>query len=156
MIYKVERTISAFFTEYGITSDDDDLMFIVNSQFIAGKRVIRLFDSEDLELYQIRQVLPAFEPTFVLYFQGQQVGQIKKVFSFDEVRFQIISRHGPFIIEGDLLANEYMIINSEMEIIAAVSNDYFDEPDSYGVEIDDDEDDVFIMALLSVVDFLLN
>ncbi len=156
MIYKIERTISGFFTEYGITSEDDDLLFIVNSQFMAGKRRIRLFDIDDIELFRAEQVLPAFEPTFNIYIKDQQIGQIKKKFSFNEIRFQIVSRYGPFIIEGDLLGNEYLIINSDLETIAAVSEDYTDEVGTYGVEIEEGEDEIFLLALMTVVDFILN
>lgn len=156
MIYKIERTISGFFTEYGITNEDDDLMFIVNSQFMAGRRRIRLFDIDDFELFRVEQVVPSFEPTFNIYIKNEPFGQIKKMFSFEDIRFQIVSRYGPFIIEGDLLGNEYLIINSDLEPVAAISEDYGDEVGTYGVEIDEGEDDVFLLALMTVVDFLLN
>lgn len=156
MIYKIERTISGFFTEYGITSEDDDLMFIVNSQFMAGKRRIRLFDIEDNELFRVEQILPSFEPAFNIYIKDQHIGQIKKIFDFNDIRFQIVSRYGPYIIEGDTLSNEYLIINSDLEPVAAVSEEFFDEEEVYGVEIDEGEDDVFLLALMTVVDFLLN
>lgn len=156
MIYKIERTVSGFFTEYGITSESDDLMFIVNSQFIGGRRVIRLFDIDDMELSRVHQMIPSFEPTFDIYIKNQYYGQVKKIFSFDEVRFQIISRTGPYIIEGDLLGNDYMIINAELELVATVSEDYTDEQGIYGVDIEEGEDEVFILALMTVVDFILN
>ena len=85
----------------------------------------------------------------------RQLAVVKKKFAFFHQRFKIDSIYGEYTLEGlDVFAHSYKVTKNGITV-ASVSKKFFSMTDSYGVEISGEEDDVFILALVIVLDQVL-
>lgn len=108
-------------------------------------------------LIKIQQELLHLHPTFNILSarnedSDRQLAVVKKKFSFLHHKFNIDSAYGQYSLEGlDIFGHSFTLVKNG-RVIATVSKKFFSLSDSYGVEIVDDEDHVFILALVIVLD----
>ena len=82
----------------------------------------------------------------------QQLATIKKKFAFFHERFKIDSTYGEYMLEGlDVFAHAFTL-TKDGQTVAVVSKKFFAYSDTYGVEIIGNEDDIFILALVIILD----
>jgi uncharacterized protein YxjI len=80
---------------------------------------------------------------------------VKKKFSLIHPKFDIESVYGQYSIEGlDIFAHSF-ILKKQGQVVATISKAFFSLADTYGVEIAANEDQVFILSLVIVIDQVL-
>jgi len=139
-VIKDEAGIERFFVDGKAFSLGDKLSF----QDMAGR-----------ELAFIQQKLLSWGPTYEIYRDGVLSAVVKKeLFTFFKCRFSV-DVPGPDDpeVEGDFLDHEYCFRRGG-DVIAAVSKQWFNWSDTYGVEIADGQDDVLILAATVVIDLV--
>jgi uncharacterized protein YxjI len=94
-------------------------------------------------------------PEYTIYTSGQPIATAKKEFTLFKPRFNIWSAYGDYTIEGNFLGMDFSIFKSGKQV-AQVSKRWFSFGDTYGVDITDDEDYAFILALVIVIDQALH
>lgn len=156
MFYEIEKHIPNILNTIEITDDEGEVVYEVDSRLILNKRIIRFYNSEDELVSNIERVIPSFEPRYTIVIEGQQIGELVKEFTFFEPRVHIISEYGPIISTGDMVGLEFQLLDENAVVLAQVSDDLTEDEDTYGVEIDDEADELFILCLLMVIDVLLN
>ena len=108
-------------------------------------------------LIKIQQELMHLHPTYNILSarsgdSDRQLAVVKKKFAFFHQKFKIDSVYGEYMLEGlDVFAHSYKVMKNGL-IVATVSKKFFSMTDAYGVEIGGEEDDVFILALVIVLD----
>ncbi|WP_089284196.1 LURP-one-related/scramblase family protein [Anaerovirgula multivorans] len=80
---------------------------------------------------------------------------MKKEFAFFKPRFVIESTIGNCTMEGNILSHNFEIHKGN-KMVATVNKKWFAFADTYGADIADDEDQPFILALVSVIDQVLH
>lgn len=156
MFYEIEKHIPNILNTIEIIDDEGEVAFEVDSRLLLNKRIIRFYNSEDELVSHIERVIPSFEPRFRIFIEGQQIGELVKEFTFFEPRVHIISEYGPIISTGNMVELEFQLLDENAGLLANVSDDLTEDEDTYGVEIDDEADELFILCLLMVIDVLLN
>ncbi len=156
MFYEIEKHIPNILNTIEIIDDEGEVAFEVDSRLLLNKRIIRFYNSEDELVSHIERVIPSFEPRFRIFIEGQQIGELVKEFTFFEPRVHIISEYGPIISTGNMVDLEFQLLDENAGLLANVSDDLTEDEDTYGVEIDDEADELFILCLLMVIDVLLN
>ena len=66
-------------------------------------------------------------------------------------KFNVKSKFGEFKIEGNFRSREFKIKKGH-QLVATISKKFFSVGDKYGVKIEENQDDAFIVALAIVVD----
>lgn len=108
----------------------------------------------------IRQKLAHFHANFKIsstrpYDFGQELAVAKKKFGFLHDRFKIHSVYGDYSLEGlDILSHSFALIKNGRKV-ASINKKYFAFSDTYDVEVDGNEDQPFVLALVIVVDQVL-
>jgi len=135
---KDERGKDAYFVDGKALSFGDKLSF----QDMSGK-----------ELVYIEQKLLNLSPTYELWRGDQMLAEVKReLFSFIHHRFTVdVPGPDDLEAEGDFLDHEYAFTRCG-KVVATVSKRWFSWTDTYGIEIDDKEDAVLILASAVVVD----
>ena len=94
-----------------------------------------------------------WSPTYELWRGDQMLAEVKReLFSFIHHRFTVdVPGPDDLEAEGDFLDHEYAFTRGG-KIVATVSKRWFAWTDTYGIEVDDKEDAVLVLASAVVVD----
>jgi uncharacterized protein YxjI len=107
------------------------------------------------ELAVIDQKLLSFGPQYEIIRDGRIVATVKKhLFTFFRHKFTV-DVPGPDDLEaaGNFLDHEYTFERGGREV-ARVSKKWFRLSDTYGIDIDEGQDDVLILASAVVIDLV--
>lgn len=155
MRFVVRQKIWTFGDDFIIKDEYGREHFIVKGKVFSLGDKLRLYTMDGRELYYIEQKLFRLLPEYNIYHQGRAIATIKKEFTFFRPRFNISSVMGNYSIEGNFLGMEFSILKSGVPV-AHVSKRWFSWSDTYGVDISDNEDYAFILALVIVIDQVLH
>lgn len=156
MYFEIEKHLPGFSDTISVFDEDGDLIYEVDSRLILNKRIIRVYDANDALISIVERKESIVEPSFNIFVHGKLVGELVKEFTFFEPRFHIISDFGPIIAKGNLIDLDFKLLDSEGDILAIVSDSLSDEEDNYGVEMDEEIEMAFMIALLITIDVQLN
>jgi uncharacterized protein YxjI len=140
-----------------ITDDRGGEAYFVDGKLIALGRRLEIKDPESREvLAVIQQRLIALLPTFEIHLpHGVNVTLAKRISLLTD-RLKIdVPGPGDLEVYGDLFHHEYTISRNRREI-AHVSKRWVALVDSYGVEVEEGEDPLLILASAVVIDELLD
>lgn len=128
-------------------------LFIVRSQLLSFGKKLRILDLEGNELCYIEQKVFRFMPEYDIYIGGEHIANVKKKFAFFRNDFQISSSVSNYYVEGDFWAHEFGLYK-DGGLIARISKQFFSFTDTYGVDIDDRQDQIGTLALAIVIDMV--
>ena len=151
--YQLNQKVFALGDNYAICDENGVERAIVKSKlFSVGKKLL-LEDAAGNELLRIQQRLFTLGAAYEIWQQEKQLAVVKKhLFTFFKCRFTV-DVPGPDDLEatGSFLEHEYTFSRGARDV-ATVSKRFFSFGDCYGVEIEDGEDDVLILASAIVID----
>jgi uncharacterized protein YxjI len=155
MRYAIKQKIFSFGDSFTIRDEAGNDCYTVKGKVFALGDKLRIYDMDGRELVYIEQKLFRFLPEYSIFYNGQLYATVKKEFTFFKPRFQIHSTMAEYTAEGNLWGMDFSILKNG-KLAALVSKKWFAWSDTYGVEISDSEDPVFILALVIVLDQVLH
>ncbi len=129
-----------------------DRFYIEGSAFTIPKQ-FRILDASGGELLLLQKRLFSFMPTYDILRHGELAASITKEISFFTARYRIDG--SPFSVEGDFFAHDYTILRDGVPC-AYISKEWFTWGDSYMLDNPSGEDEVMLLAILIVIDFVLS
>jgi uncharacterized protein YxjI len=152
MRYLMKQKLFAFGEDFIIKDETGRDVFFVDGKVWSIGDKLSFQDMSGNELASIRQRLLSWGPTYEITWSGGAATVKKHLFTFFTCKFTV-DVPGPDDLEakGDLLDHEYAFVRGDREV-ARVSKRWFALRDVYGVEIDQGEDDVLILASAVVID----
>jgi uncharacterized protein YxjI len=140
-----------------ITDEAGRQVYFVDGKLISLGRRLEIKDPSSGEvLAVIQQRLIALLPTYEIHLPDRVNVTISKRLSLLTDRLKIdVPGPGDLDVHGDLFHHEYAIDRGGREV-ARVSKRWISLVDSYGVEIDEGEDYLLILASAVVIDELLD
>ena len=153
MRYLMKQKLFAFGDDFIIRDADDRDVFLVDGKAFALGNQLSFQDMEDRELAFIKEKLLSWGPTYEIYRNGALAAVVKKeLFTFFNCTFTVdVPGPDDLTAEGDFADHEYVFKRGDRPV-ASVSKQWFTFSDTYGVEMDDDEDAVLILASTVVID----
>jgi len=151
MRYIIRQKIFSLGDSFTIKDEFGNDIYIARSQILSFGKKLRIFDLSGNELCYIEQRLFRFMPEYNIYIYGQFVANVKKKFSLFKNDFEITSPGDRYYVDGNFLAREFNIYRHG-RIIARISKKFFTFSDTYGIDIDDSQDQITILALAIVID----
>lgn len=154
MRYLMRQKMFSFGDDFVIKDADGNDRFIVDGKvFSIGNKLAFEDARTKKELARIEQKLIALTPTYEIVREGKVVAVVKKsMFTVFSCKFTV-DVPGPDDLEakGDFLDHDYKIVRGGRSV-AEISKKWFTLRDTYGVEIEDDQDPVLILASTVVID----
>jgi len=135
-------------------ADGKDAFFVDGRAFSWGDK-LSFQDMQGNQVAFIRQKLLSWGPTYEIERDGRLVAVVKKkLFTLLRCRFTV-DVPGPDDLEaqGSFLDHEYTF-ERHARPVAQVSKKWFSWTDTYGVDINDGEDHVLILASAVVIDMV--
>lgn len=153
MRYLMKQKLLSWGDDFTIHDEaGNDAFFVDGKMFTLGDR-LSFQDMRGNELAFIKQKLLAWGKTYEIHRSGVLAAVVKKeLFTLFKCRFTV-DVPGPDDLEavGDFLDHEYEFSRGG-RTVASVSKKWFSLRDTYGIDVDDDEDPVLVLASAVVVD----
>ena len=129
-----------------------DRYFVDGKVFSVGDQ-LSFQDLNRHELAFIKQKVFSWGPAYEISRGGDLVAVVKKeLFAFFHHRFTVdVPGPNDLEAEGNFTDHDY-VFRRNGNVVATVSKEWFTFADTYGIEIDDDEDQVLLLASAVVVD----
>lgn len=153
MRYIVRQKIFSIGDKFTIKDENERDVYIVKSQLLSFGKKLRIFDLNEYEMCYIEQQLFTFMPQYNIYVNGEKIAQVKKKFALFRNDFEILSNNANYYVEGEFFAHEFRIFH-DRKMIGQVSKKLLSLSDTYSVEVDDNEDQVLVLALAIVIDMV--
>ena len=155
MRYIVKERIFSFADKFDITDTYENPVYQVEGKIFAIGNKLKIYDMDGRELIYIEEKLFRFLPEYSIYREGGLLGRLKKELTFFRPKFNIESSLGNFKIDGDIFHYNFNIIKNG-RVVADISKKWIAFSDTYSVDIDPDEDQAFILALVIILDQVLH
>ena len=126
----------------------NDKYFVQGEIFTLGRK-LHVSDTTGAEVAFIRQELMTFLPQYVVYVDGQEIGRVKKEFSFFVSRYSIEGLG--WEIEGSFWEHDYSITRNGQTIVT-ISKEWMTWGDSYELDIRDPRDELLALAVVLTID----
>ena len=155
MRYLMKQKLFCWGDDFTIKNEAGEDVFLVDGKAFSIGNKLSFQDMQKNELAFIRQKLLAWGPTYEITRNGEVAAIVKKhLFTFLRCRFTV-DVPGPDELEaqGSFLDMEYTFTRAG-QTVAEVSKRWFTFTDTYGVDIQDGEDDILVLASTVVIDMV--
>ena len=154
MRYALQQKLFSWGDSFSVKDESgEDVLLVKGKVFSLGKN-LALQDKAGNDLGFIKQKLLSWRPTYEIYRQGRQYATMRKSFAWFRTRFTVAVPGQPGIeVQGNFWGHEYNF-SRDGRSVASVSKQWFSWRDTYGVEIEDQEDDLLILACVVVIDLV--
>ncbi len=154
MRFVVKQKVFTLGDNFTIKDDKGIEHFIVRGQIFSLGNKLRIYDMSGQELIYIEQKLFRFMPEYNIYYLGRPMATVKKDFTFLKPRFNIHSEKDNYIITGNFLELDFSILKNSKKI-ASVSKSWISWGDTYTIDMLENENHAFILALVIIIDQVL-
>lgn len=154
MRYMMKQKVWCFGDDFAIKdADGNDVFYVDGKAFSLGDK-LSFKDTAGNELAYISQKLLSLKKTYEIYTGGQLFANVVKEWSLFKDKFTVdVPGPNDYSVTGSFWDSEYTFERQGREV-ARVSKAYFSWSDTYGIDIDDDEDDITILATAVVIDLV--
>ena len=155
MRYLMKQKLFCWGDDFSIKNEAGEDVFFVDGRAFSFGDKLSFQDMQKNELAFIRQKHLTWGPTYEITRNGELAAVVKKhLFTFLRCKFTV-DVPGPDDLEaqGSFLDMEYTFTRAD-QVVAEVSKRWFTFTDTYGVDIQEGEDDVLILASTVVIDMV--
>jgi uncharacterized protein YxjI len=140
---------------FTIQNADGQAVYKVEGRLISLRDRLSFQDMDGNELLHIKQKLVSLRPRYEIYRDDRHYATVaKRLLSLIGDRFEISVEEGEDLTaKGNFLDYEYRFLRNDTEV-GEVSKRWFSLTDIYGVEVDDEVDDLLILAAAVVIDMV--
>lgn len=155
MRYRMREKIWTIRDRYIIRDTEDRELFIVEGKLLTLGKKLTFSSSSGQELARIEQKLFAFRPTYFVHREGKASVRVRRMFRpIFKPRYVIDVPGEPSIeLRGNVWAHEYELTRHS-KVLGSASKKVFSWADSYGIELNDEEDQVLLLCAMVIVDLI--
>ena len=155
MRYVMKQKLFSWGDDFHIKDENENDVFFVDGKAFSIGDKLSFQDMSGKELAFIKQKLLAWGPTYEIYRDGQLYATVQKeLFTFFRDKFTVdVPGPDDLQVEGDFLDFEYNFTRHGQSV-AGVSKKWFSWTDTYGVDINEGEDDIIILVSTVVIDMV--
>ncbi len=152
--YQMRQKLVSIGDDFWIENEQGQKVFKVDGKALRVRKTLKFKDTHGSTLAQIQErKLRVKDSMEVEDANGQRIALVKKaIISPIRDRYTVKIKNGPDLdVKGNILDHEYTI-GEGRDKVAEVSKKWFRIRDSYGVQIDSEQDDIVILAVTVCID----
>lgn len=156
--YKIRQNLISIGDDFWIENEEGRKVYKVDGKVLRIRKTLVFEDAKGKKLAQIQERLLTIKDTMVVEdANGKDLATIKKALITPlRDRWDVKVRNGPDLdVQGDFLAHEYTIKDGRNKV-AEVSKKWLRIADTYGVEIEDGQNDILILAIAIAIDIMVD
>lgn len=139
----------SWFDSYDIFDEAGNTLFVVKGELAWG-HLLRIYDSNGMELGYIKEKIFTLLPTFEIYIDDRYAGCISKELSFLKPKYNI--DYNGWHVDSDWFEWDYSILNMAGQIIASVSKELWNWTDTYVIDVLNPQDALCALMFVMAID----
>jgi uncharacterized protein YxjI len=154
MRYIMKKKLFSMGADFTIKDADGKDVFFVDGKVLSLRDRLVFQDMKGNELAVVQKKLFSWGPTYEIYHDGELKAVVKEsLFTLVGHRFTVADENGPDDLDarGTFTDHQYTFTRAG-QAVAEVSESWFTIPDTYGVDIAANQDDVLILACTVVIE----
>lgn len=156
MLFRMKEKFWSWGNDFSITDKDGNAVYLVDGKAFSWGDKLSFQDPQGKELAFISQKLLSWKPCYQIIINGNVFAEVKKEFTWLKQKFTLdVPGPNDYTIDGSFWQHEF-VFNRGGRAVARISKDRWGWTDSYGIDIDDDEDVVSILCTCIVIDQVLH
>jgi uncharacterized protein YxjI len=156
--YQLREDLISIGDDFWIEDEDGQRVFRVDGKVLRISKTYEFLDMAGRLLCRIKERLLTIKDTMEIEdAEGKEMAVVRKaLISPLRDRWTVKVRNGPDLdVQGNILDHEYAIRQGRRNI-AQVSKKWFRLTDTYGVEIDEGQNDILILAIAVAMDTMVH
>src|SRR3954452_12503814 len=152
--FRMRQKLVSIGDDYWIEDEGGERVFKVNGKAMRVRDTMVLEDPQGRELFKIQQKMFRIRDTMEIEDgDGHRIATVKKALITPlRERYEVKVEDGEDLeVKGNIVDHEYKI-ERDGDKVAEVSKKWFRIADTYGVEVEEGQDPVLILAVTAVVD----
>ena len=153
MMYVMKQKFFALGGDYSIKDQSENEVYFVDGKVFSLGKKFDIKDPSKNVVARIQQKLFSFGTTYNIY-KGEELAATvtKSWFTFFKTKFKIdVPGPDDIDVSGNFLAHEYEFTRGG-KVIAKVSKSFFSWTDTYGIDVQEGEDDLLILCAAVIID----
>ena len=154
--YKIRQKLISIGDDFWIENAKGQKVFKVDGKALRIRKTLEFEDTNGKKLAQIKERLLSIKDTMVIEdAKGKDIATVKKaLISPLRDKWNVNVKGGKDLtVQGNILDLEYDI-KQGFKKVAEVSKKWFTITDTYGVEIEDGQNDILILAVAVAIDMM--
>jgi len=154
--YKIQQKLFSIGDDFWIENARGQKVFKVDGKALRIRKTLEFEDANGKKLAQIRERLLSIKDTMVIEdSKGKDIATVKKaLISLLRDKWNVNVKGGKDLtVQGNILDLEYDIRQGRRKV-AEVSKKWFTITDTYGVEIEEGQNDILILAIAVAIDMM--
>jgi uncharacterized protein YxjI len=154
--YKIRQNLISIGDDFWIENAEGKRVFKVDGKVLRIRKTLVFEDTNGKKLAQIQQRLLAIKDTMVIEdANGKEMATVKKALLTPlRDKWNVKVKGGDdLVVQGNILDFEYSI-KAGGKKVAEISKKIFRLTDTYGVEIEDGQNDILILSVAVAVDMM--
>ena len=156
--YKIHQKLISIGDDFWIENQEGQKVFKVDGKVFRIRKTLVFEDANGKTLCSIKERLLTIKDTMVIAdAKGGQMAVIKKALLTPlRDRWDVKVNGGPDLdVQGNFLDHEYAIKDGRNKV-AEISKKWISITDTYGVEIEDGQNDILILAVAIAIDMMMH
>ena len=151
--YQMRQEIFAIGDDFWVENSAGARVFKVDGKALRVRKTLVLENAVGSELYKIQEKMLHIRDTMEIETDAGSVASVKKkLISPLREHYDVhLAAGGELDVQGNIVDHEYEM-QRDGDRIARVSKKFFRVRDTYGIEVEPNQDDAFIIAIAIVVD----
>lgn len=156
--YKIQQKLFSVGDDFWIENEDGQKVYKVDGKVLRINKMLVFEDMKGKKLVQIKERLLTIKDTMIIEdANGKDLAVIKKALITPmRDKWDVKVKDGPDLdVQGNIFDHEYSIKQGWSKV-AEISKKWFRLTDTYGVEIDEGQNDILILAIAVAVDMMVD
>lgn len=147
-LYFKQRLFS-WFDSYDIYYEDGGVAFTVEGQLSWG-HCLHILDENGVHIATVKEKVLRLLPRFDLYAKESYLGSIQREFSLFVPHYHIDFMG--WDVDGSFMEWDYRVTDSKGELVAVISKELFHLTDTYGIDVVQEENALYVLMLVLAID----
>lgn len=144
-----KQRLFSWFDSYDIYDEEGSTAYTVKGKLSWG-HLLEIYDKYDNHIGTVQEKVLTFLPKFVMYVNGQEVGEIRKELTFLKPKFTLDCKG--WTVDGDWLEWDYQVRDRSGGLVMKASKEVLRFTDTYVIDIVKEEDALYCLMIVLAID----
>ncbi len=149
MILAFKQKMMSIAGKYEIYDEEGQIAYKIQGRVRVPKKY-DIYNTQGEKIAYLKSKYFDILPQFRLFINEQEVGRVKRKFSFFSQKFQIDCND--WRVEGDVIGYNYSIVDANNSLVATLERKLWKLTDQYVIDIVDPKDALLVLMIILAID----
>ncbi len=149
MILAFKQKMMSIAGKYEIYDEEGQIAYKIQGRVRVPKQY-EIYNTQGEKIAYLKSKYFDILPQFRLFINEQEVGRVKRKFSFFSQKFQVDCND--WRVEGDVIGYNYSIVDANNSLVATLERKLWQLTDQYVIDIVDPKDALLVLMIVLAID----